>query len=173
VAHPVSGSFSGLGTQLRHVLDLMEADVAGVLADLGLPDYRPRFSPIVRALVALGPMPIRELALAVSVTHSAASQTVAEMRKHGFVTLVPGQDARQRVVHLTGRTMKALPLIQAEWETTKSAAEQLDSELPFPLSELVPAIASALERKPFRQRIAESISSQAHPALAAAIAKRH
>jgi len=171
VAHPESGSFSGLGTQLRHVLDLMEADVAGVLADLGLPDYRPRFSPIVRALVALGPMPIRELARAISVTHSAASQTVAEMNKRGFVTLVPGQDARQRVVHLADRTMKALPLIQAEWEATRSAAEQLDSELPFPLSELVPAIASALERKPFRQRIAESASSQAHPALAAA-AKR-
>lgn len=163
------GAFTGLGTQLRHVLDVMDADVAGVLADLELPDYRPRFSPIVRALVGMGPMPIRELARAISVTHSAASQTVAEMSKRGFVALVPGRDARQRVVHLTERTTKALPLIQAEWETTRAAAEQLDSELPFPLSELVPAIASALERKPFRLRMAESLPSTAHPALRAAL----
>lgn len=165
------GAFTGLGTQLRHVLDLMDADVAAMLASLGLPDYRPRFSPIVRALVGLGPMSIRELARAVSVTHSAASQTVAEMSKRGFVTLVPGQDARQRIVHLTERTSKALPLIQAEWEATQAAAEQLDSELPFPLRELVPAIARALDRKPFRERIAEAAASTGQPALVTAPAK--
>jgi DNA-binding MarR family transcriptional regulator len=157
---------------LRHVLDLMESDIASVLADLGLPDYRPRFSPIVRALVALGPMPIRDLARAVGVTHSAASQTVAEMTKRGFVALEPGRDARQRVVRLTERATNALPAIEAEWAATRSAAEELDAELPFPLSDLVPAIASALERKPFRQRITESGPAAAHPAFAAAIKAR-
>jgi DNA-binding MarR family transcriptional regulator len=164
------GTFTGLGTQLRHVLDLMETDIAGVLSDLGLPDYRPRFSPIVRALVALGPMPIRELARAVSVTHSAASQTVAEMNRRGFVTLVPGSDARQRVVHLTERATQALPSIQAEWDATKAAADQLDAELPFPLSELVPAIAAALERKSFRQRMTESAWAADHPEFMASLA---
>lgn len=153
------GAYTGLGTQLRHVLDLMEADIAGLLADLGLPDYRPRFSPIVRALVALGPLSIRDLARAVSVTHSAASQTVAEMSRRGYVTLVPGRDARQRVVHLTERARRALPAIQAEWDATQAAAGQLDAELPFPLSDLVPAIAAALDRKPFRQRMAESATA--------------
>jgi DNA-binding MarR family transcriptional regulator len=157
------GAFTGLGTQLRHVLELMESDIAAVLEDLGLPDYRPRFSPIVRALVALGPMPIGELARAVSVTHSAASQTVAEMNRRGFVTLVPGSDARQRVVHLTDRATQALPSIQAEWDATKAAADQLDAELPFPLSELVPAIAAALKRKSFRQRMTESLWATNHP----------
>ncbi|MDR2988603.1 MAG: MarR family transcriptional regulator [Nocardiopsaceae bacterium] len=165
--HP--GAYSGLGTQLRHVLDQMEADIAGVLADLGLPDYRPRFSPIVRALVALGPMPIRELARSVSVTHSAASQTVAEMNRRGFVTLVPGSDARQRVVHLTDRATQALPSIQAEWEATQAAADQLDAELPFPLGELVPAVAAALERKSFRRRMTESAWAAGHPEFTASL----
>lgn len=156
------GAFTGLGTQLRHVLDLMEADIASVLADLGMPDYRPRFSPIVRALVAHGPMPIRELARAVSVTHSAASQTVAEMSKRGYVILMPGRDARQRVVHLTELTLQALPAIQAEWDATSAAAAQLDAELPFPLSDLVPALAAALARKPFRQRMADAATADGH-----------
>jgi DNA-binding MarR family transcriptional regulator len=166
------GAFTGLGTQLRHVLDLMEADISGVLADLGLSEYRPRFSPIVRALVVLGPMPIRELASAVSVTHSAASQTVAEMDRRGFVTLVPGADARQRVVHLTDRARQALPSIQAEWDATQAAAEQLDAELPFPLSELVPAIAKALQQKSFRQRMTESAWAADHPEFTASLTAR-
>jgi len=148
----------------------METDIAGVLADLGLPDYRPRFSPIVRALVALGPMPIRELARAVSVTHSAASQTVAEMNRRGFVTLMPGSDARQRVVHLTDRAIQALPSIQAEWDATKAAADQLDAELPFPLSALVPAISAALERQSFRRRMTESAWAADHPEFTASLA---
>ncbi len=160
------GAYTGLGTQLRHVLDLMEADIADVLADLGLPDYRPRFSPIVRALVAVGPLSIRDLARAVSVTHSAASQTVAEMNRRGYVRLEPGRDARQRLVHLTERARQALPAIQAEWDATRAAAEQLDAELPFALSELVPAIAAALERKSFGQRMAEASPADGHHGIA-------
>src|ERR1022692_5188824 len=98
------GGFSGFGTQLRHVLELLDGDVARFDADLGLGDYRPRFSPVVRALVALGPSSIRDHARAISVTHSAASQTVAQMARRGLVTLQTGADARQRIVSLTART---------------------------------------------------------------------
>jgi hypothetical protein len=48
-----------LGTLMRHVpelLELLDGDVARIYADLGVPDYRPRYSPVVRALVTLGPL---------------------------------------------------------------------------------------------------------------------
>jgi DNA-binding MarR family transcriptional regulator len=162
-------SLVGLGTLLRHVLDEMDDDIGTVLADLGTPGYRPRFSAIVRALVALGPVPITELARAIAVTHSAASQTVAQMATRGFVELRPGEDARQRVVHLTGKTRDLLPKIEAEWAATASAAAEMDAELPFPLAELVPAIAAALARRPFRQRILESAWAGEHPDFGAAL----
>jgi DNA-binding MarR family transcriptional regulator len=164
------GSLVGLGTLLRHVLDEMDDDIATVLADLGTPGYRPRFSAIVRALVALGPVPIGDLARAIAVTHSAASQTVAQMAGRGFVELRPGEDARQRVVHLTDKTRALLPKIEAEWAATSSAAAEMDAELPFPLAELVPTIAAALARRPFRQRILESAWATAHPDFGAALA---
>jgi DNA-binding MarR family transcriptional regulator len=160
----------GLGTLLRHVLDEMDGDVASVLADLGTPGYRPRFSPVVRALAALGPVPIRDIARAIAVTHSAASQTVAQMASRGLVTLKPGEDARQRVVHLTARARALLPKIEAEWAATASAAAELDDELPFPLTELVPALAVALQRRSFRQRIAESAWAREHPDFGQALA---
>jgi DNA-binding MarR family transcriptional regulator len=148
----------------------MEADIAGVLADLGLADYRPRFSVYLRAVVSLGPVPIRDLARAIRVTHSAASQTVAEMARRGLVDLRPGADGRQRIVHLTAKALAILPAVEAEWDATTSAAAELDAELPFPLSDLIPAIAAALDRKPFRDRIAGSAWAREHPLFTAALA---
>jgi len=162
-------SLVGLGTLLRHVLDQMDGDVATVLADLGTPGFRPRFTPVVRALVTLGPVPIRDLARAIAVSHSAASQTVAQMARRGFVVLQPGEDARQRVVHLTPKAASLLPRIEAEWAATASAAAELDAELPFPFTDLVPAIAAALERRSFRQRITESAWAGEHPEFGEAL----
>ena len=88
----------GLGTRMRHVLEILDGDVARFLADIGLDSYRPRYSPVVRALLARGPLAIRDLAEEMRVTHSAASQTVAQMNRAGFVSLEPGADARQRIV---------------------------------------------------------------------------
>ncbi|BCB90617.1 MarR family winged helix-turn-helix transcriptional regulator [Phytohabitans suffuscus] len=142
-----------VGTLLRHVLELLDGDVATVYRDAGVPDYRPRFSPPVRALVAAGPMPIRDLAAAVGVTHSAASQTVAQMVRAGLVELAPGDDARQRIVALTDRARDLLPLVEAEWAATAAAQRELDAELPAPLGDVLMAVAAALRERPFRDRI--------------------
>jgi DNA-binding MarR family transcriptional regulator len=129
--------------------------LAKVYLELGLPEYRPRFSPIVRTLVADGPLSIRELAKAVGVTHSAASQTVAQLTKGGLVTLEPGEDARQRIVHLTDKTRELLPTIEAEWQATKAALAELDAELTAPLGQVLGEIVVAVTRRPFRERIAD------------------
>jgi DNA-binding MarR family transcriptional regulator len=142
-----------LGSRLRHLLELLDGDVAAVYADLGLPDVRPRFAPVVRTLVQHGPRTIRELAAAIGVTHSAASQTVAEMARQDLVRLEPGADARQRIVHLTDRAQRLLPVIEAEMTATVRAAEALDAELPYPLSRLVEEAIATLERHPMRDRI--------------------
>jgi len=156
----------GLNTRFRHALELLDNDVARVYADLGLADYRPRFSPVVRALVALGPSSIRDIAAAIGVTHSAASQTVAQMRASGLVTLEPGADARQRIVHLTDRARSLLPVIDAEWAATSAAAADLDAELPAPLDEILAAIFRAVQRRPMRERIGDAARALGDPALA-------
>jgi DNA-binding MarR family transcriptional regulator len=155
----------GLGTRLRHVLDLLDGDVAQVYTALGLTGYRPRFSPVVRALVILGPSPIRELARAIGVTHSAASQTVTHMSRAGLVTLEPGADARQRIVYLTERARSLLPVIDAEWAATGAAAAELDAELPAPLGEVLAAVLRAVQRRPMRERIADAARALGDPAL--------
>lgn len=92
--------------------------MAKVYSDFGLSDYRPRFSLIVRTLLSGGPISIRDLAKKVGVTHSAASETVAQLARCGLVALEPGSDARQRIVHLTPGAHSTLPIIEAEWAAT-------------------------------------------------------
>ncbi len=145
-----------IGTLLRHVLELLDGDVAKVYTELGLAEYRPRFSPVVRALLAGGPASIRDLAATVGVTHSAASQTVTQMTRSGLVTLEAGADARQRIVHLTPKAHALLPTIEAEWSATVAAMRELDAELPMPLHDLLAELVTALHRRPFRARIADA-----------------
>jgi DNA-binding MarR family transcriptional regulator len=143
-----------IGTRIRHVLDLLDGDVAKVYVDLGLPEYRPRFSPVVRTLVARGPLSVRDLATAVGVTHSAASQTVAQLTKAGLVTQEPDSaDGRRRIVHLTGKARSLLPVIEAEWKATTAAMAELDAELSAPLGTVLAEIVQAVERRSFRARI--------------------
>ncbi|MFJ9341998.1 MarR family winged helix-turn-helix transcriptional regulator [Streptomyces sp. NPDC101733] len=146
---------AALGTLLRHVLDLLDGDVSKVYEEQGLAEYRPRFSPAVRALLTEGPLTVSDLASAVGVTHSAASQTAAHMARAGLVTHTPDpRDARRRLIELTPKAHALLPRIEAEWEATAAAMAELDGELSMPLAELLTEVAEAVRRRPFRQRIA-------------------
>ncbi|MCY7306720.1 MAG: hypothetical protein LH632_11335 [Rhodoferax sp.] len=51
----------GLGTQLRHLIELLDGDVAQAYADAGL-DYRPRYTPVMRVLQQHGSAPIGRIA---------------------------------------------------------------------------------------------------------------
>ena len=60
-------------------------------------------------------------------THSAASQTAAQMARHGLLTLGRGADARQRIARLTARAHELLPVEYiigtggAPWATSNPA----------------------------------------------------
>ncbi|WP_091798556.1 MarR family winged helix-turn-helix transcriptional regulator [Prauserella marina] len=141
----------------------MDDDIARLYAERGAANIRPRFTkPLIR-LSRRGPMTIRELAEALELTHSAMSQTVAALRKEGFVTTEPGPDARTRAVVLTERAERIIPFLEAEWLATEAAVAELESEVPYSLSQVVADLTSALERKPFRERIEDRISDMDLP----------
>ena len=130
----------------------MDAGIADIYDRLGVGDVRPRFS---MALIFLddGELSIRELAQEVDVTHSAMSQTVSAMRAAGLVESIPGSDARSRVVALTPAGRQLVPLLRAEWTATEQAIAELESEIPYPLSQVVVDIDAALARRSFAERI--------------------
>lgn len=142
----------GLGTRLRHLVGLLDGAVQDTYRVAGLPAYRPRYTPVMRTLVA-GPAPLKAIAERTGSTHSAISQTVAQMVRAGLVTLRTGRDARERIATLTPAARRALPMLDQVWSDTAAAASALDAELEAPLAAAVEAAISALERRPFGVRI--------------------
>lgn len=146
----------GLGTQLRHLIELMDGAVAQSYEDIGL-NYRPRYTPIVKALIDLEECTISELADHAGITQPAATQTIKLMVKADLINLsVSPQDSRQRLVTLSSYGKSIVPQLQSCWKATNQAAKQLEKELGFVLSEQLGLVINALSKKSFEERIREA-----------------
>jgi len=142
----------GLGTQLRHLVELLDDGVSRANDYPGL-DYRPRYTPVMKALAGGGALTIGQLADAARISQPAATQTVAVMAKEGLVEVAAGEaDARQRVVALSAAGRALLPRLQRAWQATDRAAAALEAETG--LLTAVAATLAALDRRSFAERIA-------------------
>lgn len=154
----------GLGTQLRRLLEMMDGDVEAIYRR-DHPFYVPRFTPVMKALSKEQPLSIKEIAACSSISHSAASQTVAKLVDHGLVELVAdAADRRSRLAALTPDGQSLLPWLEERWRATNAAAAELENELSFPLSRLLAEAISQLEHKPFASRISVQTSKIKGPA---------
>jgi DNA-binding MarR family transcriptional regulator len=143
----------GLGTQLRHLIELLDGAVQQAYSDAGL-DYRPRYTPVMRVLAQQQSATIGQLAELAGITQPAATQTVALMKKEGLLVVdASSEDGRQRVVRLSLRGAAMLPRLQACWQATRRAADSLDAELDFPLSTCLAQAISVLGQCSFDERI--------------------
>ncbi len=146
----------GLGTQLRHLIELLDSAVQRAYTDAGL-DYRPRYTPVMRVLAQQQSATIGQLAELAGITQPAVTQTVALMKKEGLLLVAAsGEDGRQRVVRLSGKGEAMLPQLQACWQATKRAADSLDAELEFPLSECLAQAVAVLGQRSFGARIGDA-----------------
>jgi len=154
-----------LGTLVRHLIELLDGEVESAYGAAGL-DWRPRYTPLLRALMRTGPASIKTLALQIGISHSAVSQTVAQMRAARLLALKPGADARERIVALTPKAVKMIPALQRQWAATNAAAAQLDAELSSPLSVLLDEAITALHKRPYGERIAAAAATRPDDASA-------
>jgi DNA-binding MarR family transcriptional regulator len=142
-----------LGTRLRHLIDLLDSAVDASYTDAGL-KYRPRYTPIVRALMEAEPLTINQIAQNAGITQPAATQTLALMVKDDIVQIkAESEDGRHKFVRFTEHGRDMLPQLVAHWDATTDAVIELESELPYSLTEVIKATISRLEEKPFAARL--------------------
>jgi DNA-binding MarR family transcriptional regulator len=137
----------------------MDDEIAQVYSDNGIDDLKPSWVLEVLRLHARGPMTIAELARSVGRTHSALSQKVAAMRAAGWLDTVAGTDARSKKVTLTPKAERVAALLTAEWRATEAVVAEIESEIPYPLTQVAKDIRAALARKSFHDRITERLAS--------------
>jgi DNA-binding MarR family transcriptional regulator len=143
---------------LRLLMASMDDDIARLYAEARIEGLKPSFVMELIRLHARGPMTIRELADSVRLTHSAVSQKVAAMRAAGLVRTTTGPDARSKMVTLTKKAEGIIGRLAAEWRATEATLEELEAEIPYPLSRVVTDIEDALRRRSFHDRIAEKLA---------------
>lgn len=115
------------GAALRRLLDQLDGALERAYAADGL-DFRARYTPVVRALAEHGPLTIRALQRLLGVSHSATSQTVAQMVARGLLSAAPGSDARERVIAPTSALDALLPRLRHHWDAAAAATAALDDE---------------------------------------------
>jgi DNA-binding MarR family transcriptional regulator len=143
---------------LRLLQAAMDADIGKIYAAQQITGLKPSSVMELLRLHARGPMTITELAESVQLTHSAISQKVAAMRAAGLVRTVPGADARSKKVTLTAKARRIVGLLAAEWRATEAAIAELEAEIPYALSQVVPDIEAALRRRSFYDRILDHLA---------------
>ena len=147
----------GIGTRLRLLLAAMDGGVQAAYDAAGV-DFRPRFFAVARHLIAHGDTGVGELAQALSVSQPAVTQTLAEMRRAGLVTLHAATgDRRARIARLTPEALAMIDRLRPIWAAVARAAAALDETLPAPLGAVLDAALDALDQTPFDQRIAEQM----------------
>lgn len=147
-----------LGALLEHLLSTLDEDAIRVYRKVGLPDYRPRYTPVVRHVAEAGPATIRAIADATSLSHSAASQTVAQMVRDGFATTRSGvNDRRARIVELTDKSRKILPKLRACWKAMDEASRALSPEGAANLESALREAVLETERHSFFDRVVAAI----------------
>lgn len=143
----------GLGTQLRHLTDLLDGAVSAAYEEAGL-DFRPRYTPVMRALGAESPCSVGRIAELAGISQPSATQTIALMLAAGLVEAAPAAaDGRQKLIRLSATGRQMLPRLERCWGATAAAAQGLDRELAYPLSELLVQAVAALQERSFAQRI--------------------
>lgn len=148
---------ASLWRPLHELLERLDGDIGRIYTDREIKGLKPTYVRELLTLHARGPMTITELATAIGRTHSALSQKVSGMRTAGLVRTVPGSDARSKRVTLTAKSKKLVELLAAEWQATEAALAEIESELPYPMSQVVRDVEAALARKSFHDRIAEKL----------------
>lgn len=149
----------GLGTQLRRLLEMLDGDLE-LLYQEEHAFYVPRYTPVMKALASGESLTIKDIAACSSISHSAASQTIAKMAQLGLVELDVEGDRRCRRVRLSAQGDALLPWLEERWHATQRAADELDRELAYPLSELLAETIPRLEARRFQDRIKAAAASE-------------
>jgi DNA-binding MarR family transcriptional regulator len=146
----------GLGTKLRRLLALLDGDVLQLYIDGGT-TFRPKYYPVVQALLEHQELDVASLAATAQVTQPAMTQTLHAMEQVGFVLLTPGRDRRQKLVSLSPDGKAVADRLAPLWSAVDRAASSLEQELSVRLDGVLDEALGALERRSFKMRIKEKM----------------
>lgn len=142
----------GLGELLRYLSELVDQGAEEHYRARALPHYRPRYTPVLRALAA-GAETVSDITGLTHLTQGAVSQSVALMVGEGLLDRRPMEDARKSGLRLTAKGKALVRRLEPHWSVTFAAIEQLEHDIGYPLRDTLAAAAAALAQHSFSSRL--------------------
>lgn len=151
-------TFGGLGTRLRVLLGNLDGDLARIY-EREAPEFRPRFFPVFELLLEVETASVGEIAERLQVSQPAATQTLNEMKRLGYLDQEPGKDRREKRLRLTDKAHALAERLAPLWAAVEASRAELEGELAHPLTETIREANAALQRESFAKRIARHLDA--------------
>ncbi len=144
-----------LGTRLKRLGELLQADVQRVLDELD-PPVAAAQHPLLAALDRLGPLSVGELAQAVGISQPGVTRSLGQMAALGLVAIEqPEDDQRRRIVSLSPDGARLVEVAKRDaWPRIKATVAELCEGLSGPLLDQLAALEDALAAAPLASRAA-------------------
>lgn len=116
-------------------------------------DLEPSWFMVFYLLTQQAPLSLMEIAQQLTITHSAVSQVVSELTKHGLVEQIADKtDKRKRLVQLTPQGQQTAQQLMPVWEDLRSVLRELVMSTGYDLLDVLHKTEQALEAYPLSNR---------------------
>lgn len=153
-----------LGSRLRRLSETFIAELVQAYRDQGIA-FEAAWFPVFYLLSAKKELSIKALADETEVSHPAASQLVATLRKKGLVHVRTSKaDGRKQLVALTPDGEALLEQVRPVWTAVLVAMEELTSLEPgaWHLLDTLSALEKAFEKRALSEMINEKLQQLQH-----------
>lgn len=146
-----------LGTRLKRIGDLLQADVQQLLDSEGVAIQTGQY-PLIAALDEFGPLTVGELAEALGVSQPGITRSVGQLAKQGVVTVERGEkDQRTKVVTLAPAGQAMVDRGKRDlWQVIDGSLADICGEDTTPLLDELDRLETALAYKSLYRRMRET-----------------
>lgn len=115
----------GVTARIKRLSDTLSASIRELYGKTGL-DLEPSWHLVFLLLREQPEMTMSEVAAACRLTQPAITRIIGGMQKKGYVTIRRDkQDSRKKLLRLTGKAHKNLPLFEAVWDAGQRAVREI------------------------------------------------
>lgn len=142
------------GTRLKLLTERLNNDAAKVYKQLNV-KFEPRWFTFFYLLYKRAPISITEISVQLGFSQPAATQLADILIKEGLIKNVKDSDTRKRLLTLSEKGKKMIPVLQPVWDAFDGATKELFLETGFDAMIVIGKLEKALDEKTLSERITE------------------
>jgi DNA-binding MarR family transcriptional regulator/N-acetylglutamate synthase-like GNAT family acetyltransferase len=147
------------GTRLKQLTERLNTDAAKIYKHLSI-RFEPRWFTFFYLLYKRAPLTITEISAQLGFSQPAATQLADILIKEGLIKNVKDTDTRKRLLTLSEKGKRMIPLLQPVWDGFESATKDLFKETGIDVLLVLDKLEKVLDAKSLSERIADKVKKK-------------